>query len=340
MSSVECGVWSAGSRESRLGSGRILVTGADGFFGGHFVPTLPMDEQTILHCGLPGSVDAYRREGFSCVLTGDLAGGEAVWGLPEADVQTVVHLAGLPGGQEDDLIRANVSVTRNVVRWAASHSVQRIVFASTAAVYGDSCERPAKENDELAPQSPYAISKVRAEELLQEFSDNDGSVISLRIPHAYGAGKRVGVLAAILSRATAGETVVLDGSGEERRDFVHIDDVVSAFSAACEVALSTGFHAFNIGYGESISLREACRIVGEAVGREVSVGLSGKPAGQPHCIQLDVSKAAREMGWAPTIGLAEGVREMLGRVDSGEWAVGRRTLDEGIEENAKRKRTH
>jgi len=297
---------------------RILVTGADGFFGRHVVAGLPRTQSTILHCGFPGSVKMYRSRGFSDVHTGDLAGGPAVRGLPDRDVDTVVHLAGLPGGEEEELLRANVAVTKNLLAWARTHSVSRIVFASTAAVYGDSCDRDATELDDLNPQTPYSVSKVAAEGLLKEYVTDGGAVASLRIPHAYGAGKREGVFAAILGRTISGDAISLDGDGEEKRDFVYIDDVVSAFLAACDARLSDGFHAYNIGYGESLSLRDACRVVAGVVGRDVEVGLTGQPAGKPHCIQIDVSRAKSELAWVPRVNLENGVRRMLGDVGRGE----------------------
>jgi nucleoside-diphosphate-sugar epimerase len=295
---------------------RILVTGADGFFGRHFVLRLEETADVFLHCGRTESVDEYRTQGFVNVFCGDLAGDGCSCGFPDCEIDVVVHLAGLPGGEEPDLMRANVAVTKNMLSWAVEHGVRKVVFASTAAVYGDTCDAPASEMHALDPQSPYALSKARAEALLQEYAEGGGAVASLRIPHAYGPGKRVGILAAIVTHATTDGVVTLNGDGDEKRDFVYIDDVVAALVAAANADLSAGFYAYNIGFGQSLSLREACRVVAEVKGIELRVNLSGQPAGKPHCIQLDASKAKCELGWVPEVSLKQGVQlmnEPLGR---------------------------
>jgi len=290
---------------------KLLVTGADGFIGSHLVRRLPPTRDTHLHCGLSESVPALKNAGFHNVTHGDLSGPDAADALPNEDVDVLIHLAGLPAGTEEELRISNLAVTQQVAEWARRHAVKRIVFASTAAIYGDTCEEPATEEFDPAPQTAYAKSKQESELMLQEFGAGGPDILNLRMPHAYGPGKHVGVFAAILSRLLAGDVVQLNGDGNEKRDFIFIDDVTAAFLSAIDLDNLFGVNAFNIGSGVSLSLREACSIIGEVLGVKPEVRLTGKPAGQPHCIQLNVEKAARLLGWRAQVGLAEGVRRLL-----------------------------
>ncbi len=290
---------------------KILVTGCDGFIGSNLVKTLPRTSDVYLHCGLSASVLPLRDAGFCNITHGDLSSTKVADILPDADVNTVVHLAGLPGGTEKELREANVAVTEGVVCWAARHNVKRIIFASTAAIYGDTCEIPAAEDAELHPQTPYAKSKLDSEILLNQLAYNGIDLIILRIPHVYGPGKHIGVLAAILSSIKKDGIVNLNGDGNEKRDFIFIDDVVNAFLMAAKLKNPTDVTAFNIGSGKALSLRNTCAIIGNVLGIEPEVRLTGKPAGKPHCIQLDVSKAKKHLGWSAEITLEEGVRRMV-----------------------------
>ena len=297
---------------------RILVTGADGFIGRALVARLPPGDDVFLHCGFAESVSSFQEAGFSNVMYGDLSVSRGSELLPDTNVDVVVHLAGLPGGTDDALKSSNVAVTEGVVRWVERHSVERVVFASTAAIYGDTCEVPATEEVKPVPQTAYAKSKLDSELMLQHLCCGGPALINMRMPHAYGPGKHVGVLAAILARMRADGVVCLNGDGNEKRDFIFIDDLVEAFVLAMDSNASNGVNAYNIGSGVSLSLREACAIIGEAVGVVPDVRLTGEPAGQPHCIQLNVEKAARELGWVAKTDLSEGVRRMLGEVECGE----------------------
>ena len=288
-----------------------IITGADGFIGSNYVRSLKKSDDVILHCGNATSVDYYRANGFSRVTSGDLSLGYAENGLPDCNIETLIHLAGLPHGNNSTLEKANVDALKNVAIWALQCSVKKIIFASTAALYGDTCEVPADEESLIKPQSDYAISKLKAETHLKKIIGNKASILSFRMPHIYGVGKEIGVLASIIANANSHGAITLNGDGYELRDFIHISDVVRAIELATSKDFAKEFHIFNIGSGLSVSLRDLCKIVSEVLQKNIIISLNGEPAGKPHCIQLNIEKAKDIIGWEPKILLSEGITQML-----------------------------
>jgi UDP-glucose 4-epimerase len=183
-----------------------------------------------------------------------------------------------------------------------------VVFASTGgAIYGD-VDAPAAENAPLRPVSPYGIAKLAAEAYLEGWRRVHGTrTVVLRFANVYGprqsAALEGGVIAIFLARLAAGEEVAIFGDGEQTRDFVHVDDVVRA------LLLAPGHDAgvFNIGTGVETSVGAVYRLCGEVVGNGSPPRHDPPRPGDARRSVLDVSRAARELGWSAEIGLAEGL---------------------------------
>jgi UDP-glucose 4-epimerase len=284
------------------------VTGGAGFIGSNLVDALVArgDEVTVIDDLSFGKrenlnpqatfVERDIREGL------ELDGAEVVFHLAaQADVQTSVK-------RPDHDAQVNVVGTVRVVE-AAREAGAQVIFSSTGgAIYGE-CDGPADESTRLAPMSPYGIAKLCAEQYLTGWNRIHGTRnVVLRFANVYGprqdSGLEGGVVSIFLERMARGDQTVIFGDGGQTRDFVYVGDVVDSLLAA--VGRDGGI--FNIGTGEETSvldLHEACRAVSDR-GNEARF----EPArlGDASRSVLDVSLAARELGWSARVPLAEGLR--------------------------------
>lgn len=167
----------------------------------------------------------------------------------------------------------NMIGNHNVFAAAADHGVQRLVFASSASVYGDPEKLPMSEDDRLDPLTPYCISKRAGEDLLGFYQRRAGlSWVALRFFNVYGPGQKTtayytSVINHFVNRLRAGEAPVIDGKGEQSMDFVHVEDVARAGLLALEA--TRGNCALNVGTGIDTSIAALARILIDAVGADV-----------------------------------------------------------------------
>jgi UDP-glucose 4-epimerase len=287
---------------------RALVTGGAGFIGSNLVDALLArgDDVTVLDdltTGKRGNVDAAARLVEGSILDDALL--EAF-----RDVELCFHLAAqadVPTSVARPEFDAEVNVVGTVRVLEAARDTPVVFTSSGGAIYGE-CERPAREDDPRLPLSPYGVAKLAGEEYLAGWNRLHGTRhTSVRLANVYGprqeAGLEGGVVAIFLNAMAAGDETRIYGDGRQTRDFVEVDDVVRALVAAA----GTG-GVFNIGSGEETSvleLHERCRAV-TANPREPEFA----PAREGDLLRssLDVSLAARELGWRPEVSLDDGLR--------------------------------
>ncbi|WP_163513003.1 NAD-dependent epimerase/dehydratase family protein [Fodinicola acaciae] len=255
---------------------RIAVTGGAGFLG----RAVLTDLRAYGH-----DADAFSRRTHTDVRN---AGEVGKLGAYDA----IVHLAAPTSGHQsfaDPLTFFDVIVggTRNVLAAATN---QKIVYASTNAIYGSAHDGQLTEDLPPHPESPYAAAKLAGEQLVGTY----GNAAVLRIFNV--AGGRDTDLSRILPRvlaATTGQPLMVNGDGTAVRDFVHVTDV----AAAVRLALThTG--TYNIGSGHGTSILDLVRTAEKVTGRRIEVcHRPAKP--EPHSLIADIGKAARELGWRP-----------------------------------------
>ena len=291
---------------------RAAVTGGAGFIGSHVVDALVArgDEVYVVDNFATG-----RRENLNEAATlYELDIREPLAGVfEEIQPELVVHLAAqadVGTSVERPLFDAEVNVvgTLNVLEAVRPHGAQ-LVFSSTGgAIYGE-CERPAREEDERRPVSPYGTAKLAAEEYLATWNRLHGTRhVALRFANVYGprqlAKLEGGVVAIFMDRLRAGEGVTIFGDGEQTRDYVYVGDVVAAVLAA--VGRDGG--VFNVGTATETSVNElfdGCRRV---AGVETEATYAAARAGDVLRSVLDISRSERELGWRPQTPLEEGLR--------------------------------
>ncbi len=292
---------------------RALVTGGAGFIGSNVVDAL-VGHGAEVHVvdnlatgsreNLPAAAELHeidiRDESFE-----DLAARlrpEVVFHLAaQADVGTSI---------ERPAFDADVNVVGTVrVLEAARAAGARVIFTSTGgAIYGE-CERPAREEDEPRPLSPYATSKLAGEGYLATWNRlHGGRHATCRLANVYGPRQRStlegGVVAIFLDRLRDGRETEIFGDGNQRRDFVFVGDVVAALLAA---AAGPGGAVYNVGSGVETSVLELHRLCAQIAGAELQPRFSPERPGDLRRSVLDASRAQEELGWHAETHLAEGI---------------------------------
>jgi UDP-glucose 4-epimerase len=204
--------------------------------------------------------------------------------------------------------QANVVGTVHALE-AARAAGAHLVFASTGgAIYGD-VDRPAREDDERRPVSPYGIAKLAAEAYVAGWNRIHGTGhVVLRFANVYGPRQSPslegGVIAIFLERLGNGEETQIFGDGKQTRDFVHVADVVQAILTSGERRDGV----FNVGTGIETTVTELYRLCAEAAGSEQEPRYVPARPGDARRSVLDVSRAAADLGWRPGTPLADGIR--------------------------------
>jgi UDP-glucose 4-epimerase len=305
---------------------QAIVTGGAGFIGSHMVDLLLVRGYQVMVIDnlATGRLDNLKqcRSNPRCeVMIQDVAqlSADAAATLFHG-ARYVFHFAGLGDivpsiDRPLDYMRANVDGTLAVLEASRAAGVGKVVYAASSSCYGANPPLPTSENAPIHPEYPYALSKYLAECAVLHWGQVYGlPVASLRIFNAYGPRVRTtGVYGAVfgvfLAQKRHGKPLTVVGDGSQRRDFVHVRDVVRAFLLAAE-AEDSG-EIFNLGAGNPQTVARLAALIGGEV-----VHLPERP-GEPVCTWANTSKIQRELGWKPVIEFEQGVAEML--VHLNEW---------------------
>ena len=296
---------------------KVLVTGGAGFIGSHLVERLcERNSVSILDDLSTGSLrnlGGIRREVVihkgsvleDQVLRRSMAGREVVYHL--AAKTSVAESMEKP----QEYWHANVEGTVAVLKAAIDAGVRRVVFASSAAVYGNSEENPKMESLRPAPASPYATTKMVGEFACEEAAQMkrlDTTV--LRIFNVYGPRQDPrssygGVIARFASAVATGEPIEIYGDGEQTRDFLYVGDLAEALELAGEKPI--GGEALNIASGQATTVNEVVRLLTEVTGSKPQVIRKEARPGDIRNSQADVSRAVGRLRFKAKTPLREGL---------------------------------
>lgn len=289
-----------------LAGERILVTGGSGFIGRSVVPALRAEGAWV------GVVDRHPYPSSAVPsVVGDLTDPDVRDLAVSADLTGIVHLAAVTsvlGSLKDPaLVHAvNVEATAGLLELARVRGVRRFAMASTNAVVGDVGETVIDEDLPLRPMTPYGATKAAAEMLLSGYAGGYGmTTCALRFTNVYGPGmgEKDSFVPRIMRAVRDGGTIQVYGTGGQRRDLVHVHDVVAGLLAAWR-AEHVG--SVIIGSGRSVSVAELVETAGTVVGRPVPVEhVDAKPGEMPAVI-VSIARA-RKLGYEPSVSLAEGL---------------------------------
>ena len=304
---------------------KVLVTGADGFIGSHLTEALVRSGHNVTALvqynsfGSFGWLDECSAdvEGQFEVVLGDIRDESLVQSCVKGQ-DALLHLAALiaipysydaPGSY----IETNVRGTLNVLNAARLHDVSRVVHTSTSEVYGTAIRVPIDESHPIRGQSPYAASKIGADQLAHAFYCSYGlPVVTLRPFNTYGPRQSArAVLPTIISQISSGARVIRLGSLTPTRDFNYVEDTVRGFEAALASTQAEG-EVVNISSNFEISIAEAVDVISETMGVEIEV-MADDARVRPELSEVDRlwgdnCKARRLFEWTPKYGGLEGFK--------------------------------
>ncbi len=301
---------------------KVLVTGAAGFIGFHTATRLLRENLDVialdnLSRGSRRKLELLEKMGAE-TLVGDIRDRNLICRVLR-DCDAIVHLAALISVEEsfevpDEYVDVNTRGTAVIARCCAENNVDRIVYASTAAVYGEPKELPVKEDHPLDPLSPYGVSKLAGEQVLLLIAEkSDISCIVLRLFNVYGPGQDPGspysgVITRFVVRALKGEPLIVYGDGFQTRDFVYVEDVVEAIMLSLRKKI-TG--VFNIGSGKPTSILELAEQIGLVLGRQPRIIHAPPRPGDIRYSYACLDKAGEKLGFQPKIQLREGLEKLI-----------------------------
>ena len=310
---------------------RVLVTGGAGYIGSHMVKLLVESgaQVTVVDDLSTGHADAVRGRDFVQGDVADLPFTKKL--LQEKGIEAVVHFAAssLVGESMADPLkyyRRNVGGTAALVQAMRDAGVARIVFSSTAAVYGDPVRTPIDEAHPTQPVNPYGASKLAVERMLSDCSAAYGiGAVVLRYFNAAGAdpsgelGERHDPethLIPLVLQAASGRRASISVFGSDWptrdgtcvRDYIHVNDLCDAHLRALDWLANGGrYEAFNLGNGDGATVLEVIEAARRVTGKPIRIDQAARRAGDPATLVADAAKARRVLGWQPARGDIEGI---------------------------------
>lgn len=295
----------------------ILVTGGAGFIGSHVVKLLLKDGHSVtvldnLSLGKKESVDKKAK-----LIVGDISDSqkakEALQGI-----DAVIHMAGLivvPDSVKDPIKYGTVNVlgTIKFMEVMREIGVKKMIFSSSACVYGTPKNLPITEDEPIHPGNPYGASKAAIETYLQTYNAVYGfDSIILRYFNPYGPGEfhqpETHAIPNFIKSALDKTPIPLYWNGNQTRDFIYIDDLVQAH---IDVLNLTGFQVFNVGTEHGVKVKEVIDKIFKILGYTVPIKDLGKRPGDVNANYASSKKINKTVGWQAKVSLEDGLRKTI-----------------------------
>lgn len=297
---------------------KVMVTGGAGFIGSHAVDLLVERGASVsvvddLSTGSIRNLNSHASFHKIDIRSDEV---DRIIGLERPDC--LIHLAAqvsVPQSVSDPKrdMEINIYGSLNLLESCRRHSVGTLLFASSAAVYGNPRYLPVDEDHRLIPLSPYGLAKLTVEQYIQLYSDLYGLDFTIfRFANVYGprqdAKGEGGVVSIFADKMTAGEIPVINGDGMQTRDFIYVGDVVEALFAALTQG---GRQVLNISSGIGTTINRLYNIIRDSLSLDFNPVHGDEREGDIRDSILDNRRARQALGWCPATGLDEGIRRTL-----------------------------
>lgn len=304
--------------------GRVLVTGGAGFIGSSIARRLLRDGHSVVI--IDNLVTGYERNipKGAVFKKLDIGDEKQIELIPEEKYDAIFHLAAQSSGEISNEkpgldILTNALGTLNLLRWAEKRGMKRFLYASSMSVYGDlpPSALPIKETTPCEPLSFYGITKLAAEHYVKHFSRKGMDTTIFRMFSVYGPGQdmtnmKQGMVSIYLAYILKNEPIWVKGSKDRFRDFIYIDDVVEAWVGALAAKASYG-KTYNLAGGKKVHVRELVEAELKACGvkPDYPVKYEGSTPADQFGVYADITRAKGDLGWAPKVSLADGLKKMV-----------------------------
>ncbi len=296
---------------------KALVTGGLGFIGSNLVDELVKKHEIVVIDNLSAGKKDYlnKKAKFYEADIADLEKLEKIFSKEKPEL--VFHLAAQKDVRKSvenpgEDAKTNIIGSLNLLQLAVKYNVKKFVFSSTGgAVYGDEVKLPTPENAETKPVSPYGCAKLAVEKYIYYFGKvHDLDYVVLRYANVYGPRQdskgEAGVVAIFMDKMRNNINPVINGAGEQTRDFVYVDDVVKANISSLKAK-----GIFNIGSGKETSINELFDKINNLFSGKFKKKYSASRLGEQKRSWLNIEKAEAELSWKPEINLDSGLKKTL-----------------------------
>ena len=302
---------------------KSIVTGGAGFIGSHLVEDLVKNNHKVIvidnfKIGTKNNLKSVRKK--IKIINCDIRKFKKISKYFKG-VDNVYHLAALADivpsiENPTEYYSTNVTGTLNVLKASIQNNVKRFIYSASSSCYGKPKKYPTKENSNISPEYPYALTKRLGEELVLHFAKvYKLNATSLRFFNVYGlrartSGSYGAVFGVFLAQILAGKPLTIVGTGEQKRDFTYVSDIISAITKVSKKKYLSG-NVMNVGSGKTVSVNQIAKLL-----RGKKINIPKRP-GEPDITFADISKIKRKTGWRPKISIKYGIKIMLKNIN--DW---------------------
>ncbi len=299
---------------------KIIITGGAGFIGSHLTEYLSKKNKIKkiividnLEDGSKANLKNALKSDKVSLIKIDIRNKKKMKNYFK-NISAVVHLAAMsdivPSIERPvDYIETNFNGTLNILECMKLFKIKKIIYAASSSCYGITENTPTSETDEIKPMYPYAFSKYAGEELIKHYCKvYKLSFISLRLFNVYGTRSRTNsaygaALGVFLKQKLENKPFTIVGTGNQKRDFIHVKDVCRAFYNS--IFSNCKNEIFNVGFGKPHSVNQLVNIIG---GKKTFIP---KRPGEPLVTHANIDKIKTKLQWKPEIELKDGISEVL-----------------------------
>jgi UDP-glucose 4-epimerase len=296
---------------------KLIITGGSGFLGTHMIRALVSAGHEVKNIDIRPARDATTNTVIADILDTQKMKEEI------RDADAVLHLAGLIEAGESvtnpqKFVDVNISGTVSVLEAMRENNVKTILFSSSAAVYGEPQNIPIFEDDRTIPINPYGMTKLAMEGLISSYvKAHKFTGVALRYFNLYGPEEHhepeSHAMPRFIKQIYDNKEVTVYGSGEHKRDYIHVRDIVDGHLKALEYAKNNQeeYHYFNLSTQKPSSVLDIVKAVETAMDKKANVSHLAERAGDPLLLFASAQKAKELLGWQAQVSLEDGIKETV-----------------------------